>query len=67
MRSPKDRQPPIATIEVPSDLMACMIEITSDIGFMLDIGIDDDTVDDLAETHARLLALLEQLENAKIA
>lgn len=65
MQKPKDR--PLATIEVPSGLIACMIEITSDIGFMLDFGIDDSTIDDLEETHTRLLALLEQLENLEIA
>lgn len=38
MHKLKHEQSPVATLEVPSELIACMIEITSDIGFMLDIG-----------------------------
>lgn len=49
----------IGKIEIDAELFACIVEIASDIGYMLDAGIDREVLDGLAELHNRLEQLIK--------
>lgn len=51
-------------VTIPVELLACLAEINSDLGYMLDCGFDGDVLESIAALQMRTTSLIEQMDTA---
>lgn len=51
-------------ISISAELIACLAEINSDLGYILDDGINDDVRESLAFLHTRTSTLIDRVQQS---
>ncbi len=53
--------------QIPIELLACIVEISSDLGYMLDGGIDEESMESIELLNNRIGTLLVDIERSKVS